>query len=300
MDGIFNVNKPGGMTSHDVVGAIRRRSGCRRVGHAGTLDPSAEGVLVICVGRATRVVQYLMDSRKVYCAEIVLGVSTDTFDAEGRVVSRAPEVNVTLEQMKAVVSTFLGKIQQIPPMYSAVKLKGKRLYKLARAGIDVERPPREVEVYRAEVTGWEPPRAWVVVECGKGTYIRSIAQDIGERLGCGAHLGHLVRLASGKFTLGDALPLSLLEEALVGGWWDSVMYPLDEALSDLSAVILREESKSAIINGGSWTPQRWRLAEGASPPTHGLCRAYSAEGDIVALLKLDALRQVWHPDMVFV
>ncbi|MBI4318920.1 MAG: tRNA pseudouridine(55) synthase TruB [Chloroflexi bacterium] len=288
------------MTSHDVVGIVRRASGFRRVGHAGTLDPSAEGVLLVCTGKATRVAQYLTDSRKVYCAEIVLGASTDTYDAEGRVVKRAPELAVTLEEVNSVLSTFVGKIEQVPPMYSAIKLAGQPLYKLARAGMEVQRSAREVEVYRAEITDSNLPKLWVVIECSKGTYVRSIAHDLGERLGCGAHLGHLIRLASGRFTLRDALTLSSLKDAFQQGWWDEVIYPLDEAILDLSAAILAPETQRAIINGLAWTPARWRLVDGQSPPTQGLCRAYSTQGEILALIKLDVQQSAWRPHKVFV
>ena len=300
MDGIFNVNKPKGLTSHDVVSVVRRLARGARVGHAGTLDPLATGVLLICVGKGTRVVEYLMDSRKEYCAEIVLGATTDTYDAEGRVMKTAPGVSVSRKELQRALASFKGMIWQTPPKYSAIKLQGKPLYKLARAGIEVEPSPRQVEIHRIKLVAWESPVAVVDVECSKGTYIRSLAHDLGERLGCGAYLNNLVRLASGRFTIDDAVPLDQMKMALVEGYWDALIHPVDDALVDFSAVVLGPESERAVLNGLSWTPRSWRLAKRVSTATHGLCRAYSAShGQMVAVLKLDESAKVWRPDKVF-
>lgn len=304
LDGIFNVNKPKGLTSHDVVRAVRRLAGGSRVGHAGTLDPMATGVLLICVGRGTRVVEYLMDSRKVYCAEIVLGASTDTYDAEGRVIRTVSEISVSRRQLERALSTFRGKIWQTPPRYSAIKLKGQPLYKLSRAGIEVEPHPRQVEIYRIKLADWKSPVALVAIECSRGTYIRSIANDLGELLGCGAYLRNLVRVASGRFTIEDAVPLQQLEFALAQGYWESLIYPIDEALVEFDAAILGPESERAVLAGQSWTPEvwsakKWRVKKRGRRPNGGLCRAYSLEGQMVALLKLDEARKTWQPDKVF-
>lgn len=302
MHGIFNVNKPSGITSHDVVNIVRRLSGVKRVGHAGTLDPAAEGVLLICVGKATRVSEYLIDSRKTYCAEIAFGIETDTYDSEGQVVARAPEWQVEavkLEDVEAALQSLTGRILQLPPKYSAIKKRGKPLYKLARAGIEVELEPREVEIYRAQVIDWQPPVAKIEIECSKGTYIRSFAHDLGQKLGSGAYLSYLVRLASGRFKLEDALPLHVLEDAIRRGYWQELIYPLDYALLDFGAAILGPESQKAIVTGQTWAP-RIRPTEETIREIHGLCRVYSLEGKIVALLKLERHTFRWRPEKVFV
>lgn len=301
MHGIFNVNKPRGVTSHDVVNVVRRASGVRRVGHAGTLDPAAEGVLLVCVGKATRVAEYLVGTRKVYCAEIVLGVETDTYDSEGQVVARAPEAQVRaieLQQIEEALRTMTGRILQTPPIYSAVKKGGQPLYKLARAGIRAEVQPREVEIYRAKIIDWRTPVIKIEIECSKGTYIRSFAFDLGRNLGTGAYLSHLVRLASGRFTIADALPLSTLEHAIRHGYWQELIYPLDHALLDFGAAILGPTSQKAIIAGRGWAP-RAQPSEKLVKELQCRCRVYSLEGEIVALLKLDHRTQLWQPEKVF-
>jgi len=197
-DGILNLDKPRGPTSHDVVARIRRLTGVRRVGHAGTLDPLATGVLLICIGRATRVSEYLMTGRKVYRARARLGVTTDTYDAEGQVVAEA-EVEASRAQVEAALAQFRGQIAQVPPMYSAIKHQGTSLHRLARQGIEVEREPRPVEIFRLELTAWEPPECTLEMTCSRGTYVRSLVHDLGQTLGCGAYLTGLIRLASGDF-----------------------------------------------------------------------------------------------------
>ncbi|MCL5265238.1 MAG: tRNA pseudouridine(55) synthase TruB [Chloroflexi bacterium] len=303
MDGIFNVNKPKGMTSHDVVNVVRRASSIRRVGHAGALDPAAEGVLLICVGKATRVVEYLMESRKTYCAEVTLGIETDTYDSEGRIVFTAPasQLNkIALDDVKDALSTMTGTIEQVPPRFSAIKRQGQPLYKLARAGIQVELQSRTVEIYRAEVLNWQPPVVRIEIECSKGTYIRSFAHDLGQQLKCGAYLSRLVRLASGRFSINDALPVSIVEDIIRRGCWESVIYPLDRALLDFGAAILGEESQRAIVSGQTWAPRERELTDEMAARIHGLCRAYSLEGEIVGLLKLDRQTRRWQPEKVFV
>lgn len=301
MQGIFNVYKPSSITSHDVVNVVRRASGIRRVGHAGTLDPAAEGVLLVCVGQATRVAEYLVGSRKVYCAEIRLGTETDTYDAEGRIVSTAPAAQVNsiqLESIAAALQSLTGRIAQIPPVYSAIKKQGQPLYKMARAGVHVELEHREVEIYRTEILDWQPPVVKVEIECSKGTYIRSFAHDLGQRLGCGAYLSYLVRLASGRFTVEDAVPLPVLEDAIRGGYWQELIYPLDYALLDFGAAILGPESQRKVKTGQSWTPRSQPMPE-TLRESRDYCRAYSLEGEIVALLKLDQHTQRWQPEKVF-
>lgn len=296
-DGIFNLNKPPGMTSHDVVNLVRRLSGQRRVGHAGTLDPSAEGVLLICIGKATKVVEYLTNDTKAYRAEITLGVSTDTYDAEGRVTKRTPSLHVSLPNIEAILSDFRGTIVQVPPAYSAIKRAGQPLYKLARAGIDVSPEPRQVTIYRLEVLAWRPPVLSLCIECSKGTYIRSVAHDLGERLSCGAHVSHLLRTASGHFTLDSASTTDELAVAFSAGRPQDLLFALDEALLDYDALIVRDERAKTIAHGLSWA-----AAEGVSRRIvgdHGPVRVYSVGGEIVAMVNYDSSSGRWQPSKVF-
>ena len=200
MNGIINVNKPIGITSFDVVSKIRRLYQIKKVGHAGTLDPDASGVLPLCIGKATKVIEYLMDKDKAYRVELVLGMATDTQDASGNIILEEP-VLASNDEIKAAIKSFLGKQEQIPPMYSAVRINGKRLYELARKGIEVERNPRPVTFYKIDISSIERKSDKAVVtfdvECSKGTYIRTLCHDIGELLGCGGLMNALERTRSG-------------------------------------------------------------------------------------------------------
>ena len=292
ISGILNIDKPQGWTSHDVVAKVRRLSGQKRVGHAGTLDPLATGVLLVCLGQATRVSEYLMRSRKVYRAAVYLGLSTDTYDAEGRVTARAPEVNVTLSQLAEAFSAFVGRIEQTPPMYSALKHQGTPLYRLARQGKTVERKPRLVEIYDIKLLDWSSPVLTIEVACSPGTYVRSLAHDLGQRLGCGAHLSSLTRLASGHFTLDEAISLDGLSEAFATGRWAELIHPLDEALLDFEAITVGSQAERQIRSG--------QQVQGPTPSSSSpLCRAYSTEGELIALLQYDAQTGLWQPKKVF-
>jgi tRNA pseudouridine55 synthase len=289
--GILNINKPLGITSHDVVDRVRKASGIRRVGHAGTLDPAASGVLLVCLGEATRVSEYLMEGRKRYDAHLRLGISTDSGDSEGKVTYEAEEVKTTREQIEQALSLFLGQIEQIPPMHSALKHKGTALYKLARRGIEVTRTPRLVQIYDLQLTDWTPPLLRMTVECSKGTYIRGLARDLGKNLGTGAHLQSLVRLASGSFTLGKAMTLSAVEDSFSKGYWPQVLHRLDEALLHYEAVIVDEETEKK-IRQGQWV-------KGLEPLGTRLCRAYSSSGRFIALLSHNQEGEIWRPRRVF-
>lgn len=312
ISGILNIDKPAGMTSHDVVAHVRRLSGTKRVGHAGTLDPLATGVLVVCLGQATRVAEYLMASDKVYRAQIRLGVSTDTHDAEGEVTATT-EVDVREKDVRKALASFIGSIQQVPPMYSALKHKGIPLYRLARQGITVEREPRSVEIHNVELLDcfdkaqykWSPPLLrqaqykllTIRVECSPGTYIRALARDLGQKLGCGAHLQSLTRLASGHFTLEKAVSLDELAEAFAyfggaqykQGNWQEFIHPLDEALLDFELMVVDAQTETRIRHG--------QQVQG--PDTSGLRRAYSKKGELIAILRRDSQTGLWQPQKVF-
>jgi tRNA pseudouridine55 synthase len=285
MHGILVINKPAGMTSHDVVACVRRSSGIRRVGHAGTLDPMATGVLLVCIGQATRVVEYLMASFKQYRATILLGVETDTYDREGQVVRRAP-VNVSRAEAETALNGFVGTIMQTPPMYSALKREGVPLYRLARQGQVVEREARRVTIDQLYVDDWSPPHLAIEVTCSPGTYIRSLAHDLGQQLGCGAHLTALARLASGDFRLEQAVTL----EALADGAWQRYLLPVDAALQRLPALHLTRDEAARVRHGISFPSSPDDRADEA--------RAYDPEGHLLAILKR-VQSDRWQPDKVF-
>lgn len=215
-DGVLLVDKPRGPTSHDVVDAIRRKFNIRKVGHCGTLDPNADGLLIIVLGRGTKLSDKLMSADKVYAGTIKLGETTDTYDADGTVVKVSAVPLLTLEQMNEVAQQFVGDLMQTPPMVSAAKVDGVPLYKLARKGVEVERKPRLVHVYDFQLNSYEEPIATFRIVCTKGTYVRSIVHEFGEKLGCGAHLASLRRLQVGRFSVEDALPLSRIMELTPG------------------------------------------------------------------------------------
>lgn len=207
LDGAILVDKPAGPTSHDVVDAIRRKFGIKKVGHCGTLDPNATGLLIIVLGRGTKLSERLMGDDKVYEGTIKFGEATDSYDSDGELTGSLPVMPMTLDQLNEDAATFIGDLMQVPPMVSAIKKNGVPLYKLARKGIEVEREPRLIHVYNFRFTDYAEPLGQFRVACTKGTYVRSLAHDLGQKLGCGAHLTTLRRSASGKFDVADALPL---------------------------------------------------------------------------------------------
>lgn len=293
--GIVNVDKPPGMTSHDVVDTVRRMAGQRKVGHAGTLDPMASGVLLICLGQATRVAEYLMAGRKQYRATIMMGACTDTYDAEGEVTASGGGTNFSHDEIHNALAKFVGRIQQVPPMYSALKRDGQPLYRLARQGQVVEREARVVEIDHLQLLDWTPPSLVVEVGCSSGTYIRSLAHDLGQYLGSGAYLTALVRLSSGHFALERAVSLERLEEAFQHGQEDRYLVPIDEALIDWPAMIVGTAEARLILHGQAIPGHS--QAPCSEGPT--LCRAYGSNGDFLAILAYHATSGQWRPKKVF-
>ncbi len=287
--GLLNVDKPAGMTSHDVVAIVRRGAGVRRVGHTGTLDPMATGVLVLCVGQATRLAEYLVDSIKRYRARVRLGVETDTYDADGEVVAERP-VTVSRAELEAALEAFRGEREQVPPMYSAVKRGGTPLYRLAHAGEEVEREPRWISIEELALVEWNPPEFTLDVVCSAGTYVRALAHDLGCALGVGAHLAGLRRLASGPFRVEDAAPLETLRAAFKDRTWRKYLLPADLALAHLPAVHLHAAAADQVMHGRD-VP--------ASLEASGLARAYDPDGRFMAILQADLGAGVWHPIKVF-
>jgi len=297
ISGIFNIDKPAGWTSFQVVSLVRRLSGVRRVGHAGTLDPSATGVLVVCLGQATRLIEYMMEATKVYRAEVRLGITTDTLDATGTPVSQADPSNIGRQQVEKALTAFVGEIDQVPPMFSALKYNGQPLYRYARAQRQVERQARRVTIHRLQLLAFQPPLATIEVECGKGTYIRALAHDLGQQLGCGAHLAALARLRVGPFTLDDACSPPQLEAAFQEGRWQNLLHPADAALPSWPAVTLSEPQERAVRFGQCLAADS--LEPGQAVENDQLCRAYSPRGQLVAILRYDAAAFLWRPVKVF-
>lgn len=292
VSGVLVVDKPIGLTSHDVVQIVRRGTGIRRAGHTGTLDPRASGVLVILIGPAVRLSEYVSASDKRYQATIRLGSSTDTYDSEG-IETGTPTVSVDEIDEDLFTSTlenFIGEIEQVPPPYSAVKVQGRKAYEMARDGEEVDLSPRMINVYSLDVLEWAPPEAVVDVYCSSGTYVRSLANDLGKALGTGAHLVGLRRTKSGRFTLRDAVPLRRLQEAFDAGNWYRYLIPAAEALAEWPMLELDIEQVELIRHGH-------RIP--AEPGAKGLARAITQQGDLVAVLEIDEDSGEWQPRKVF-
>ncbi len=296
--GFLNVDKPAGLTSFRVVALVRRRSGVRRVGHAGTLDPDATGVLLVCLGAATRLSEYGMELPKTYRAVVRLGLTTDTFDAAGLPLSAADPSGVSREQVETALATFLGESQQVPPVFSAIKHGGLPLYRYARAGREVQPRPRRVTIYRLRLLDFRPPLLTIELECGKGTYVRSLAHDLGQRLGCGAHLASLVRLRVGPFSLEDACPLPRLEQAFDEGRWQELLLPPDVALAHWPRIDLTAEQETAILFGQALAASGAALSPADEPSDGTLARAYSADGRLLAVLRYEGEPALWRPAKV--
>jgi tRNA pseudouridine55 synthase len=295
--GILNINKPRGRGSFAVVSLVRRLTGVKRVGHAGTLDPIADGVLPVCLGSATRIVEYLVDSPKAYRGTVRLGVTTDTYDSEGAVVATGDPSGVTRTQAEEALLHFVGAIRQLPPMYSALKHQGKPLYRYAREGKEAPREERTVNVYRIELLRFEPPLVEVEIECGRGAYVRTIAHDLGQRLGCGGHLEALTRLRSGPFAVEDAIDLDEFESAVRADTWRELLLPPDLVLESWQAALLEGEHVLDVRSGRLvlLTPLR---AEQGEPDVEALCRAYSSDGEFLAILRYRGAER-WQPEKVF-
>jgi tRNA pseudouridine55 synthase len=290
VSGVLVLDKPVGMTSHDVVQAVRRGTGIRRAGHTGTLDPRASGVLVVLIGPAVRLSEYVSASDKRYQATVRLGSATDTFDAEGRITSTGIASDISEDKFLEALQGFVGEIEQVPPPYSAIKIEGRKAYEMAREGEEVNLQPRKIHVYSLDLLEWSPPEAVIDVFCSSGTYVRSLANDLGANLGCGAHLVGLRRTRSGRFTLRDAVPLRRLQESFVAGDWYKYLIPAAEALGDWPAIEL-DADKVELIRHGHRVP--------GELGSTGWARGISEQGDLVALLEFDVASNEWQPKKVF-
>ena len=298
MDGILTINKPTGMTSHDVVAKVRKLLKQRRVGHAGTLDPAASGVLPICAGQATRVAEYLSESGKAYQATIVFGTVTDTYDSEGTIIRTASTQDLTRAKIEALLPKFLGEQMQVPPRYSAIKLQGQPAYKRARAGEDMAMEARPITIYQLEIIDWQPsqpPTLILAIECSKGTYIRSLAYDLGEQAGCGAYLSGLIRTRSGPFALSESITLEQLAEAAAQGTIEQFLFPADKAIEHYPALMLDETTTERVRHGNAFE----YLLQANILQEQSLARVYDDKGQFVAIVEWDEEQQKWHPTKVF-
>ena len=273
MNGIVIVDKPQEWTSQDVTARLRRVFNTRRIGHGGTLDPMATGVLPVFVGRATRGVEFFEHAEKTYEATLLLGTTTDTEDTSGTVLEEK-EVSVSEEDFLGVLPKFRGKIQQIPPMYSALKVNGQKLYDLARKGREVERQPREIEIFKLECLEFNGAEARLLVHCSKGTYIRTLCKDIGEALGCGGCMAALRRVTAGEYTIGDAVTL---DELIAAENPENYLRPVDSMFRNYPAVTLTPNQEKRCRNGNAFSV------------THpdGTYRAYGQNGDFLMLAKVE-------------
>lgn len=281
--GVLNIHKEKGYTSHDVVAKLRGIVGQKKIGHTGTLDPDATGVLPVCLGKATKICDMLTDKNKTYETVMLLGKVTDTQDISGVVLSEKDTAYLEEETVRAVIASFVGDYMQVPPMYSALKVNGKKLYELAREGIEIERKARPVTILSIQIKEVNLPRFRMEVTCSKGTYIRTLCQDIGEKLGCGACMEELIRTKVSRFELKDSLTLAEVSALKEAGRLEEILVPVDEMFSDYEAVSLKEEFISFAYNGNVFFPKHLQrhieLTDGK------LVRVYDGQGQFIAIYK---------------
>lgn len=303
MNGVINVYKEAGFTSHDVVAKLRGIVKQKKIGHTGTLDPDAEGVLPVCLGNATKLCGLLTEKEKTYRAVLLLGQTTDTQDTSGRVLTEAP-VTATGEQVREAIMSFLGDYDQVPPMYSALKVNGKKLYELAREGKEVERQARRVRILDMEIHEIRLPEVNFTVTCSSGTYIRTLCQDIGEKLGCGGCMKSLLRTKVDRFELADSHKLSELETMMHEGRIGEVLLPVDEVFAACPAVRIRQESDRLIQNGNPFGKEDIaemtgeRLPEGTELERNCV-RVYNSEGDFRGLYRREQGGRRYKPEKMF-
>lgn len=292
LHGVLIIDKPAGWTSHDVVARLRRLIGEKKVGHSGTLDPMATGVLPVGVGDGTRMMEYLSDAGKRYIAEITFGIETDTLDAEGVLSAARDASGLSEADVTMALDRFRGAIEQIPPMHAAIKVDGVKLYELARRGIEIERAARPVTVYEIALLAWSPPVATIDISCSKGFYVRSLARDLGEAVGVGAHLSNLVRVATGPFSLDDAwtlTELAALDRDDFSEQWPSIAVHPDAMVGEAPAITLGGETRRRWINGVGFA---------ASQVTNEIVSVYAETGEWLGTGRGDVFRDMWVPDKV--
>jgi len=292
------MNKEKGYTSHDVIAKLRGILRLKRIGHTGTLDPDAEGVLPVCIGKATKICDMITDKDKTYEAVLKLGVTTDTQDLSGKILS-TKDVNVKFEEVEKVMNGFIGEYLQLPPMYSAIKVNGKKLYELAREGKEIERERRKVIIHNIRILDYseEFHEVKVVVDCGKGTYIRTLLHDVGEQLGCGGAMKSLVRTKVGSFILENAKKLSEIEEMVRNETFDSYVIPLDSMFNGFDKVIVAREYHKLIYNGNSFRIEH--LVNKQEEITADWVRVYDADEIFIGIYQYDLEKKYYKPVKMF-
>ncbi|MBO5302443.1 MAG: tRNA pseudouridine(55) synthase TruB [Lachnospiraceae bacterium] len=298
MDGIINVYKEAGFTSFDVVAKLRGILKQKKIGHTGTLDPDAEGVLPICIGKATKICEYLTEKDKVYEAVLHLGIVTDTQDISGSVLeTKTPEV--TEQEISTIISGFVGKQQQIPPMYSALKVNGQKLCDLARKGIEVERKARDIEIFSIDILSIEMPFVSIRVHCSKGTYIRTLCQDIGEALGCGGCMEKLLRTKTGGFSIEHALKLKDIEDIVnerSEQKLEDILIPVDKVLEVYPAVTADRAADKLLLNGNRIPDALLNQKELKNRENY---RMYNAKGTFIGIFSYNASKKECKPEKMF-
>jgi|TARA_B100001750_G_C15520348_1_gene611040 tRNA pseudouridine55 synthase len=293
--GIVVCNKMPGITSMDVVRIMRRATGLKRIGHGGTLDPIASGVLPVFIGQATRVSEYILDNPKEYITVLCLGKTTDTYDADGEILQKHDYSSVSRETFSQVLPSYTGHILQKPPMYSALKVEGKRLYKLARSGVEVERVHRSVVVSFLDVTEWNPPFVTLHVKCGRGVYIRSLVHDLGQSLGCGAHVVELTRVKIGNFSLDEALCIDNSKEEIVSTQWKSFLKPMDSVLISMPAYVIETEQEVRLRSGEAIELINSQIDN----DKERYRRIYNRHGYFVGIVRPAGDTNLWKPQKIF-
>lgn len=292
-NGIINVYKEQGFTSHDVVAKLRGILKQKKIGHTGTLDPEAEGVLPVCLGKATKLCELMTDKDKTYEACLRLGIQTDTQDMTGKVLKEA-EVSIAEEEVREAILSFVGDYDQIPPMYSALKVNGKKLYEYAREGIEVERKPRKVTIYTIEIEKIDLPRVWFRVSCSKGTYIRTLCNDIGEKLGCFGCMETLKRTKASVFSISDSLKLSEIEKLRDENKVESVLFPMDAMFQHMASVTVKKEFNKLLYNGNPLTSEC--LEEDIKSDE---IRVYDKEKHFIGIYSWNEKRRQYQPEKLF-
>lgn len=297
INGILNVYKEKSFTSHDVVAKLRGILKQKKIGHTGTLDPDAEGVLPVCLGKGTKVCDFLADEDKTYVAELLLGTVTDTQDTSGTVLQQN-EINVTSEAVREAVQAFVGEYDQIPPMYSARKVNGKKLYELARAGIEVERKPKRVNIYEIRILNMNLPVVTMEVTCSKGTYIRTLCQDIGEQLGCGGCMQKLLRTRVGSFSIEESLTLGQMEQLADAGTIQDKILAIDSLFQQYPALYVKEMFHKLAYNGNALKRNQC-VGKAEKDSTDSLVRIYDSLHSFIGIYQWNEEQRAFFPVKMF-
>ncbi|NLK29082.1 MAG: tRNA pseudouridine(55) synthase TruB [Clostridiales bacterium] len=298
INGIININKEKGYTSHDVVAKMRGILKIKKIGHTGTLDPDAEGVLPICIGKATKLVELITDKDKTYEAVLKLGITTDTQDITGKILSTR-EVHVSEAEIREAINSFIGEYMQLPPMYSAIKVNGKKLYELAREGIEIERKRRKVRIDAIRILQMNEKDHEITlsVDCGKGTYIRTLLHDIGEKLACGGTMKSLTRTAVGSFKIENAYKLAEIEQIVQENRIDTVILPMDQVLGTYPKITVTPKYHKLIYNGNSFRKEH--TSHPAKEPELGWVRVYDSNHLFIGIYQYDIEKECYKPVKMF-